>query len=130
MASDAFPPRLAALPFVVAIGLTVGAAIASSIVGPEQPRNNDVAIGGAIVVYGTFAVGFVVSLITIVIGALIRQYPPARVVLRGGLAVVAGGIIGALAWTRFTGVSVIALALLIGAPIGLSWTWPRDDFYA
>lgn len=129
MESNAFPPRLAALPFVVATGLMIGAGITSSIFGPEQPRNNDVAIGGAIVVYVTFAIGFVVSLITIVIGAVLRRYPPARILLRGGLSMIAGGIIGALAWAQFTGVTALVLALLIGASIGLAVSWPGDDFY-
>jgi hypothetical protein len=127
MESDAFPPRLAALPFVVAFGLTVGVGIASSIVGPEQPKNNDVAAGGAILVYGTFIVSFVLSLITIVIRAVLRRYPPARVMLRGGLSAIAGGVIGAIAWSQVA--FPIAMILLVLAPVGLSWTWPGDDFY-
>ena len=125
--TDAFPLRLAALPFLVSIGLTLGVGITSSIFGPEQPRNNDVAVGGAILVYGTFAISFVLSLVTIVIGAVMKKYPPARVLLRGGLGVVAGGVIGAIAWTK---VAPIALILILLAAIALSWTWPRDDFYA
>jgi hypothetical protein len=127
MPGDAFPPRLAALPFVVAIGLTVGASITSSIFGPEQPRNNDVAAGGALLVYGTFVIGFVLSVITIVIGAVMKTYPPARVLLRGGAGVIAGGVIGAIAWTK---IAPLSMLLLLIASIALSWTWPRDDFYA
>src|SRR5262245_631395 len=112
MENDAFPVRVAMLPFVIGAGLAFGQGIAGALIGPELPRNNDVAgAGAAIMFYLTFASGFVVTLITIVIRAVLKRQLPTRPLLRGGVSVLAGALIGALAWSRL-GIFPIVMTLV------------------
>ena len=114
-----------ALPFVIAIGMLIGVAIAGALVGPELPKNNDVAGAGyAIAGYATFAIGFVISLVTVVVNALRKRDPVERLAVRAALSFVAGFIIGILAWTNIPLGIVPILFLLIAAPIVLASSWP------
>ena len=129
MESDAFPPRLAAIPFLVGGGIAIGESIAGALIGPDLPKNNDVAGAGvAIMFYLSFGLGFVVSLITIVVRAVLRRQPPARLAIRGVLSVITGAVIGALTWSHLANFAIL-MAPLILAPIGLAISWPGDDFY-
>ena len=129
MENDAFPMRVGLLPFAIAAGLSIGESIVGALIAPELPKNNDVAGAGAAIMFMlTVGGGFLISLVTIVMRAVMRRSLPKRIGFRAAVSVAAGAIIGVFTWSPIAHIA-ITLPLLVIAPIALSWPWPKDDFY-
>jgi len=127
MENDAISGGQLALPFLVGAALAFGEAVAGALVGPELPKNNDVAgAGAAIMFYLTFAVGFIVTAIALVVQRMSGGNLPDRIALRSGTSVIAGGVIGAASWSHLVP-GVIILAALVVAPIAMAVPWPWED---
>jgi len=115
-----------ALPVLVAAGLAFGESFASALIGPELPKKNDVAgAGAAIMFYLTFAVGFIVTAIALVVRRLIGRDLPERIALRSCVSAIGGGVIGAVSWSTFVS-GVIIVAVLVTVPIAMAMPWPWD----
>ena len=126
MAQDISGGQLA-LPFLVGAGLALGESLAGAFVGPELPKNNDVAgAGAAIMFYLTFALGFGGTAIVLVLRRMAGAALPERIVLRSCTSVIVGGVIGAASWSNKVPFDVCLAALIIAAiAMAIPWRWDQ-----
>jgi hypothetical protein len=127
MENDAITGGQLALPFLVGAGLAFGESVAGALIGPELPKNNDVAgAGAAIMLCLTFAAGFIVTAIALVLQRMNGRSLPEGIALRTCASVIAGGVIGAAAWSHLVP-GALVLAALVVAPIATAVPWPWDN---
>jgi hypothetical protein len=67
--------------------------------------------------------GFVMATLTIIVAKVLTRSAPDRVLLRFGLSILGGGVIGTLGTSSGNVALVIAWLLLLGVPVLLSWSW-------
>ena len=115
------------LPFLVSVGMAIGATIGvtelSSVAGHDDPAG----AGALIVGFVSISVGFIVSMLTIIVSTLLRRGPPTRLAFRFVLSLAAGALIGELAPNSTDVVTALTWIFLIGAPLVLSWPSQRKS---
>ena len=117
-------------PFLVSGGMAIGALIGmislSDAARQEGPAGDIAGAAGALMVVICIVVGFVMSTLTIIAAKVLRRSAPDRIVLRLGLSIVGGGIIGVLGSNAGIVTTAGAWLLLLGAPVLLAWPWSSE----
>ncbi len=117
--------RAWALPFLLAMGQTLGSAFGFGLAAGSEIEQDPTGSLVAILVFTTAVVTFVVSGVTVAFRAFSHRPAADRLAFRAGLSVVTGGLNGALAWIlRTSDFSVLGSLVLIVAAIVLSIPWP------
>jgi threonine/homoserine/homoserine lactone efflux protein len=107
--------------------MAFGYGIGASIVGPELPKNNDVAGAGYIILFLLLLVsGFILTVLTMIARKLLGRSIADRLALRSGLSVAAGVLI-AVASEMKPGSNPVLWLLVFLAPIALASPWPGRE---
>ena len=118
------------LPFLVSGGMAFGAFIGmtsfSDAAMQEGPAGDTAGAAGALMVVICIVVGFVVAMLTTIVAKVVRRSASDRIVLRLGLSIVDGGIIGALGINAEGVMTAVVWLLLLGTPVLLAWPWQAE----
>lgn len=123
--TDPSPLELWALPFVLAGSHSCGAQVGFVVAPGDALERDPVGSMGALLALLTLASAFVGALASVIVAKLTRFPPPRRPMLRLFGALVAGLLLGALAWTSEGDAPGIDFALLLLAPVALAWPWRK-----
>lgn len=105
----------------MAFGALIGPSNFSDAAIQEGPAGDIAGAAGALLVAICIVVGFVMSMLSIIVAKVLHRNVPVRMTLRCGLSLVGGGITGATV-AYIQGMSTaVAWFLLIGGPILLAW---------
>ena len=107
----------------MAFGELIGMNIVSDAAGQEGPAGDMAGAAGALMILICMVAGFVMTTLTLIVTKLLRRYPPDQIVLRLGVVIVGGGIIGALSSISGEVSTLTAWLILICLPILLVWPW-------
>ena len=115
------------LPFLMsggmAFGAGIGLTIASDAARTEGPAGDIAGATGALMIVICIVAGFVMATLAIIVAKVLTRSAPDRVLLRFGLSILGGGVIGTLGTSSGNVALVIAWLLLLGVPVLLSWSW-------
>ena len=113
------------IPFFVSAGMAFGALIVvswvSDAVTQEGPAGDMAGAAGALMVVICIVAGFVMATVTVIAAKVLHRGVPDRIVLRLGLSLVGGGIIGALGAAVQDVSTMVVWFLLIAGPVLLAW---------
>lgn len=113
------------IPFFVSAGMAFGALIGmswvSEAVTQEGPAGDMAGAAGALMVVISIVAGFVMATVVVIVAKVFHRGVPDRIVLRLGLSIVGGGIIGALGAAVEDVSTMVAWFLLIVGPVLLAW---------
>lgn len=114
------------LPFLVsggmAFGTLLGMAWRSDAASQSGPAGDMAGAAEALVVVICLLTGGILSLLTVILAKVLHHRPPQRLLLRLGLSLAGGGLIGMLAPNSRGMTTVATWGLLTGVPILLSWS--------
>jgi len=119
------------LPFLVPVGMVVGATIAfanfSEAARDPGPAGDMAGAAGGLVAAICLMAGFVMSLLTVVVAKLLRRGAPTRLPLRVALSLADGLLIGLIGTGKGNLVlaEIAAAVLIFVVPVLLCWTWQR-----
>jgi hypothetical protein len=102
------------------LGAIIGMTIVSDAALREGPAGDTAGAAGALMVLLCVTVGFAVSILTVIVAKALHRGTPRHILLRTGLSITGGGVIGALALNSGTAATVAAWLLLLGVPLLLS----------
>ena len=118
------------LPFLVSGGMAFGSLMGmtslSDAATQEGPAGDIAGAAGALIVVICTVVGFIMAMLTILVAKVLHRSAPNHIVLRLGLSIASGYVLGSLGSHAGYVATAIAWLLLLGTPVLLAWPWQAE----